>query len=214
MTIKTLWRALPLTAAMLSFAPAAFAADTPSATAAPTVAAVPAVTATDRVLGRADAPVTVIEYASFTCSHCADWTNEVLPSFKTRYIDTGKVRLVYRNLPTSPVNLAMTAAGIARCSAPDRFFAVVDSLFDGQPAMIAGGRTWFSDAIAAGGRTEDQIKTCFADPATEAAINADIEGATAAGVQGTPTFFVNGHKVADPTLAELGAAIDAARTGT
>ena len=196
-----------LLAAMLATAPLAAAS-------AASAAELPPVTANDRVLGHANAPITVVEYASFVCSHCADWHKDVFPAFKARYIDTGKVRLVYRNLPTSPVNLAMTAAGIARCSAPDRFFAVVDSLFDGQPAMIAGGRTWFSDAIAAGGRTEDQIKTCFADPATEAAINADIEGATAAGVQGTPTFFVNGHKVADPTLAELGAAIDAARTGT
>jgi protein-disulfide isomerase len=177
-------------------------------------AELPPVTANDRVLGRADAPVMVVEYASFTCSHCADWHKDVFPAFKARYIDTGKVRLVFRNLPTAPANLAMSAAGIARCSAPDRFFAVVDSLFAGQPALATGSRSWFSDAIAAGGRTEDQIKACFADPATQAAITADIEGATAAGVNSTPTFFVNGRKVADPTLVALGAAIDAARTGT
>ena len=181
---------------------------------AASAAELPPVTASDRVLGRADAPVTVVEYASFVCSHCADWHKDVYPAFKTRYIDTGKVRLVFRNLPTAPANLAMTAAGIARCSAPDRFFAVVDSLFDGQPAMIAGGRTWFSDAITAGGRTEDQIKACFADPATQAAITADIEGATAAGVNSTPSFFVNGNKVDDPSLANLSAAIDASRAGT
>lgn len=194
-------------AAMLATAPLAGAS-------AASAAELPPVTANDRVLGHADAPVTVVEYASFVCSHCADWHNDVFPAFKARYIDTGKVRLVYRNLPTAPANLAMSAAGIARCSVPDRFFAVVDSLFDGQPALATGSRTWFSDAIAAGGRTEDQIKACFADPATQAAINADIEGATAAGVDSTPTFFVNGHKVADHSLAALGAAIDAARTGT
>lgn len=174
----------------------------------------PPVTGNDRVLGHANAPVTVVEYASLVCSHCAAWHKDVFPDFKTRYIDTGKVRLVYRTLPTSPENMAMTAAGIARCSPPDRFFAVVDSFFDGQPALFTGSRTWFSDAIAVSGRTEDQIKACFSDPATQTEISAEIQGATAAGVEGTPTFFVNGHKVADPTLAELGAAIDAARTGT
>ena len=103
-----------MAAAALAAAPAAGAADTPSATTVATVAAVPAVTAADRVLGRADAPVTVIEYASFTCSHCAAWTNEVLPDFKARYIDTGKVRLVFRDLPTQPVQAAATAAAIGR----------------------------------------------------------------------------------------------------
>ena len=200
--IQRLFLAVMLATSPLAVASAASAAE------------LPPVTANDRILGRADAPVTVVEYASFVCSHCADWHKDVYPAFKARYIDTGKVRLVFRNLPTAPANLAMTAAGIARCAAPDRFFAVVDCLFDGQPALATGSRTWFSDAVAASGRTEDQIKACFADPATEAAINADIEGATAAGVEGTPTFFVNGHKVADPTLAELGAAIDAARTET
>jgi protein-disulfide isomerase len=170
----------------------------------------PPVTAEDRVLGRADAPVTVVEYASFVCPHCAAWHKEVYPAFKARYIDTGKVKLVYRTLPTSPEDFAMTAAGIARCSRPDRFFAVVDSLFDGQPAFYAGSRTWLRDAITVGGRTEDEMKACFADPATQARINAEIEGATAAGVEGTPTFFVNGRKIADPSLDSLAAAVDAA----
>jgi len=185
--------------------------------AAPAVALagdMPPVTASDRVLGRADAPVTVVEYASFVCPHCAAWHKDVFPAFKARYIDTGKARLVYRTLPTSPENLAMTAAGIARCSRPDKFFAVVDSFFDGQPALFTGSRTWFTDAVAVGGRTDDEIKACFADPATEAQINGEIQGATAAGVEGTPTFFVNGRKIADPSLAGLTAAIDAAHPGT
>lgn len=210
MTIKTLWRALPLTAAMLSFAPAAFAADTPSATAAPTVAAVPAVTAADRVLGRADAPVTVIEYASFTCSHCADWTNEVLPDFKARYIDTGKVRLVFRDMPTQPVQVAATAAAIGRCAAPDRFFDVAHHFMAGQAAAFASGnaRNWYVGAIAASGRTQPQMDACLADPATQRALQADVEAAVAAGVQGTPSFFVNGKRAADHSIETLSAAID------
>jgi len=190
--------AAPLTAGMAGIATPVLAGD------------LPPVTAEDRVLGRADAPVTVVEYASFVCPHCAVWHKDVYPAFKARYIDTGKVKFVYRSLPTAPQDFAMTAAGIARCSRPDRFFAVVDSLFDGQPAFYAGSRTWLRDAVTVGGRTEDEMKACFADPATKTRIDAEIAGATAAGVEGTPTFFVNGRRIADPSLDSLGAAVDAA----
>ena len=197
-------------ATVLAVAPAALAADTPSATAIATVAAVPAVTAADRILGRADAPVTVIEYASFTCSHCADWTNEVLPAFKTRYIDTGKVRLVFRDLPTQPVQVAATAAAIGRCAAPDRFFDVAHHFMAGQAAAFASGnaRNWYVGAIAASGRTQAQMDACLADPATQQALQADIEAAVAAGVQGTPSFFVNGKRAVDHSMETLSAAID------
>lgn len=177
---------------------------------ASTTTAVPTVTAADRVMGRADAPVTVIEYASFTCSHCAAWTNEVLPEFKTRYIDTGKVRLVFRDLPTAPAQIAATAAGIARCAAPGQFFNVAHSLMSGQAAAFAKGDAtdWFMNAIAASGRDQAQIEACLADPAVGQALQAEVEGAVAAGVTGTPSFFVNGKRMADPSLETLSAAID------
>jgi len=173
-------------------------------------AAVPAVTAADRVMGRADAPVTVIEYASFTCNHCAAWTNEVLPQFKARYIDTGKARLVFRDMPTAPAQIASTAAGIARCAAPDRFFDVARAFMSGQAAAFEKGdaREWFMNAIAASGRTQEQIETCLKAPATSQALQAEVEGAVAAGVTGTPSFFVNGKRVEDHSLEALSAAID------
>ena len=197
-------------ATVLAVAPAALAADTPSATAIATVAAVPAVTAADRILGRADAPVTVIEYASFTCTHCAHWTNDVLPAFKARYIDTGKVKLVFRDLPTQPVQVAATAAAIGRCAAPDRFFDVAHHFMAGQAAAFASGnaRNWYVGAIAASGRTQAQMDACLADPATQQALQADIEAAVAAGVQGTPSFFVNSKRAADHSMETLSAAID------
>lgn len=173
-------------------------------------APVPAVTASDRVLGRADAPVTVIEYASFTCNHCAAWTNDILPQFKARYIDTGKVRLVFRDMPTPPAQIAAVAAGIGRCAAPGRFFDVAHSLMSGQAAAFEKGDAtgWFAAAIAASGRTQDQIETCLKDPATTRALQAEVDGAVAAGVSGTPSFFVNGKRVADPSLESLSAAIE------
>ena len=206
MTMKTLWRALPLAAALMTAAPALATESAPAA--APAV--VPAVTAADRVLGHADAPVTVIEYASFTCSHCAAWTNDVLPTFKARYIDTGKVKLVFRDLPTQPVQAAATAAAIGRCAAPGKFFDVAHSLMAGQAAAFASGdaRNWYTSAIGVSGRTEAQIDACLSNPATGQTLQADIEAAVAAGVNGTPTFFVNGHRAADHSLETLSAAID------
>ena len=171
----------------------------------------PPVTAADRSIGRADAPVTVVEYASFTCPHCAAWQTEVLPAFKTRFIDTGRVRLVFRNLPTAPANVAQAAAAVARCAPAEKFPAVAKSFFEGQAGLFAGDtRTWFSNAIAAGGMTEAEVQTCFANPATRTGLEAEVAGATAAGVDGTPTFFVNGRKTADHTLATLAAAVEAA----
>lgn len=204
MRLSGLFLALGLiVAASFSAVPAARAANPP-----------PPVSAADRVLGRSDAPVTVIEYASFVCPHCADWHNSVLPEFKARFIDTGKARLVFRNLPTAPAEVAFAAAAIGRCAAPERYFDVTRSLFAGQAALFTGGgEAWFNDAVNASGRSRAEIADCFKDPATMAALNADIQGATSAGVTGTPSFFVNGKAVADHSLAGLSTAIAAASGG-
>lgn len=191
--------ALSLTAALsMGAASSSFAAEAP-----------PPVTAQDHVLGRADAPVTVIEYASFTCSHCADFHNTVLPAFKAKYIDTGKVRLVHRNLPTSPANVAAAAAAVALCAAPDKYFDVA-AVFMRDQANLAttGAQPWFAAGVAASGKTHAEIETCLQAPATRAALEAQIAGAQAAGVTGTPTLFVNGTMVADHSLDALSAAID------
>ena len=95
---------LILALALLAPAVVASASGTDTAAARQTLA--PA-TAADRSIGRADAPVTVIEYASFSCHHCADWHRYVYPTFKTRFIDTGQVRLVFRNLPAGTYSLVI-----------------------------------------------------------------------------------------------------------
>lgn len=169
----------------------------------------PPVTAADRVLGRADAPVTVIEYASFTCSYCGDWHRSVYPAFKARFVDTGQVRLILRDFPTQPVQIATEAAAIARCAMPERFYGVASSLMNGQTALFQGGSVadWYASAIAASGRSEPEIETCVNDPVTLNGIRASVAGAQGAGVPGTPTFFVNGRMVNDNSLAGLTAAI-------
>lgn len=170
------------------------------------------VTASDRSIGRADAPVTVIEYASFACHYCADWHQFVYPVFKTRFIDTGQVRLVFRNLPTQPQEMSVPAAALARCAVPSRFFDVAASLMHGQHAVLNGGTLddWYAPAIAASGRTRAQIDACAVTPETRAAISRDIDSAVAADVPGTPAFFVNGRRVSDTSLGGLEVAIRAA----
>ncbi len=173
------------------------------------------VTAADRAIGRNDAPVTVVEYASFACNHCGDWHRFVYPGFKARFIDTGQVRFVFRNLPTSPEAMSLPGAALALCAAPERFFDVASALMLGQDAVFRGGtrEDWYAPAIAVSGRTQAQLTACAATPATRAAINRDIESAEAAGATTTPAFFVNGRRVTDRSLGGLEVAIRAAAAG-
>ena len=200
---------LILALALLAPAVAASASGGDSARAQQTLAPV---TSADRSIGRADAPVTVVEYASFACHHCADWHQFVYPVFKARFIDTGQVRFVFRNLPTDPEEMSLPGAALARCAAPERFFDVAAALMHGQSAVLRGGNRedWYAPAIAVSGRTQAQIEACAATPATMAAINRDIDSAIAAGVDSTPSFFVNGRRVTDRSLGGLEVAIRAA----
>ncbi|MGV8930156.1 MAG: DsbA family protein [Brevundimonas sp.] len=174
--------------------------------------AVAPVTAEDRSIGRADAPVTVIEYGSFACSHCADWHGFVYPTFKARFIDTGKVRFVFRNLPTPPSEVSLPGAALARCAAPERFFDVASALMSAQEAVLNGGprEAWYTAAISVSGRTREQLDACAATEATRDAIDRDLRSARAAGVTTTPSFFVNGRRVMDRSLGGLEVAIRAA----
>ncbi|WP_292152036.1 DsbA family protein [Brevundimonas sp.] len=171
----------------------------------------PRVTAADQVLGDPNAPVTVIEYGSFACPHCAEWQIGVFRAFKERYIDTGQVRFVFRDLPTQPVQEAIRSASIARCAAPGRYFDVVHTLFlwQGTARNIGPVSEWYSRAVAETGRTPEEIAACMADPAVEAAIWRTAQGGSAAGATKTPTFFVNGQKMEGVVPIEhLAAAID------
>jgi len=211
--LTLLWRpVLALGLAMIVTAMVASVTATDVAQARQTLAPV---TAADRSIGRADAPVTVIEYASFACHHCADWHQFVYPGFKARFIDTGKVRFVFRNLPTDPQEIALPGAALARCAVPERFFEVAAALMQGQSAVLRGGNRedWYGPAIAVSGRTRAQIEACATTPAVEAALTRDMDSAEAAGVHSPPAFFVNGRQVMDRSLGGLEVAIRAAAAG-
>ncbi|MCA6299845.1 MAG: DsbA family protein [Phenylobacterium sp.] len=168
----------------------------------------------DRVMGRPDAPVLVEEFASLTCSHCGRFANDVFPAFKARYIDTGKVRFVLRPVLTDPQNVAAAGFLLARCAGPEGYYDVIKAFFRRQKEMFETGdaRAALLEAAAEGGISGAAVNACLADAAGQAALDADLETATARGVDSTPTFFFNGVKVkaGEMTIQEIDAAYAAA----
>lgn len=175
----------------------------------------PPVARGERTLGRADAPVTVIEYGSLVCPHCATWEISHFATLKANYIDTGRVRFVFRDMLTEPADAAATAAAITRCAAPTHTWDVIHTMYvwQGTARNFGPMSAWFDRGIKASGRDKATMEACVRDPATFAAIRADMQAGAAAGVQGTPTFFVNGRRQADASYESLTAAIDAASPG-
>ena len=168
----------------------------------------------DMSLGNPKAKVTVVEYASVGCPHCAAWAMEVFPDFKKTYIDTGKVHFVYREMLTGNTTLAGAGFLIARCAGPAKYFQVVDAVYRAQAGIVQTGDAYAPLVKIAGdaGLSEDQFKACLRDEAQVAALKAREQRAEDDGVTGTPTFVVNGKKVeGEETLAALSNAIAHAR---
>ncbi|WP_295708681.1 DsbA family protein [uncultured Brevundimonas sp.] len=171
----------------------------------------------DMALGAADgAKVTVVEYASVTCGHCALWQQNTWPAFKAKYVDTNKVRYVFRELPTPPVDVATAGFLVARCAGDAKYFQVVHQLLATQQEMVTGSpRDWLLRTAQAAGMNEQQFADCVSDRDAVAALEKRIQQAQAQGVTGTPAFFVNEQEVITPgssegpSLADLSTAIDA-----
>jgi protein-disulfide isomerase len=165
-------------------------------------------------MGRPEAPVLVEEFASLTCSSCGRFANEVFPAFKTRYIDTGKVRFLLRPVLTQPQNVAAAGFLLARCAGPEGYYDVVKAFFRRQKEMFETGdaRTALLEAAAEGGISGAAASACLADAAGQAALDADLETAVSRGVESKPTFYFNGVKVkeGEMTLQEIDAAYAAA----
>ena len=146
----------------------------------------------DMALGAAEgAKVTVVEYASVTCGHCAQWQSQVWPAFKAKYVDTNKVRYVFRELPTPPVDVATAGFLVARCAGDDKYFQVVHQLLATQQEMVTGSpRDWLLRTAQAAGMNEQQFADCVSDRDAVAALEKRIQQAQAQGVTGTPAFFI------------------------
>lgn len=152
----------------------------------------------DMALGPKDAAVTITEYASMTCPHCAAFNEQVFPKIKKEYIDTGKVRYIFREFPLD----IKAAAGsmLSRCIAKDdapKYFAVTDMLFRQQNDWVLKNTTETLTRIGKqAGLTQQQVEACLKDQALLDKIAADQKYASdVLKVDSTPTFFINGEKI-------------------
>ncbi|MBW7947827.1 MAG: DsbA family protein [Pseudorhodoplanes sp.] len=146
----------------------------------------------DEVVGKQDAPVTIIEYASMTCGHCAAFHNTTYPELKKRYIDTGKVRYILREFPLDP--LAAAGFMLARCAGKDKYYPMVEILFEKQKEWAVQQPLPPLTAIAKqAGFTQERFEQCLSDQKILEGIEATrTHAAEKLGVNSTPTFFVNG----------------------
>ena len=163
----------------------------------------------DVMLGSDKAPVTIIEYASMTCPHCAHFSETTFPELRKRYIDTGKVRYTLRSFPLD----ALAAAGfmIARCGGNDKYMPIVETLFAKQSEWIVKEPLVPLKSIAKQfGFTEESFNQCLANQRLLDDIQAVRDhAAEKLGVNSTPTFFVNGKKlIGDISIDQLAKEID------
>lgn len=150
----------------------------------------------DKILGDPNAPVTMIEYASLTCPHCADFHNDVLPQIKKAYIETGKLKLVYRDFPLNQA--ALRGAQLTHCVAPQNYFGMLELLFRNQEswAFTADPVGELEKLGATAGIDAAKFEACINDkPMTEGIIARAQEGQDKYGVSSTPYFFINGRKI-------------------
>lgn len=150
----------------------------------------------EKSIGRAYAPVTMVEYSSLTCSHCAAFHKDVLPSIKRDFIDTGKVRIVFWDFPFG--SLAMAAAMVARCSGQKNYIPMVDAFFQSQETWAQSSTPFdaFAGIARLSGMSLDDIENCLDNQDLLNALNdKKKEAAVNLGVESTPTFFIEGVKV-------------------
>ncbi len=166
----------------------------------------------DHVLGKADAPITIIEYASLTCPHCAAFDVQTLPEIRQKWIDPGRAKLVFRDFPLD--GLALRAAVLARCGPPERYFNHVDFLFKDQAnwAHMPDTNQALQRVASLGGLGKAQSDACLADEKLSDAVAASrMTAQKQYGVNSTPTFFINGKKVTgDQPYAEFEKVLNAA----
>ncbi len=154
----------------------------------------------DISIGSADAKITVVEYSSLTCPHCATFQAKTFPGFKAKYIDNGKVRFITREFPLD--NLAAAAAMLARCVAPEKSFDFVETMFATQETWAGGQdpKVKLFEIAKQAGFTEETFEKCLTDQVLLDKLTAQR---TRAGekfqINSTPTFFVNGRRVSGNT---------------
>ena len=176
-----------------------------------------AVTADDMSMGNPTAKVTMVEYASVACPHCARWNSEVFPAFKAKYIDTGKVRYVLREALTGDPSIAAAGFLTARCAGKNKYFSVVDDIYNAQDQMEQTGQPHqiLLNIARSAGLTEPQFEACITNDKALEALNARWESYMKLGFNSTPTFVINGtvYDKGEMPLPQLDAAIAQAQSG-
>jgi protein-disulfide isomerase len=162
----------------------------------------------DKSMGPENAPVTVVEYASMSCSHCAHFDATTFDQFREKYIDTGKVRYIFREFPLNAP--AYAAAMVARCAPADRYFDVIHAYFRSQQQWLSAPdlKAAILEAAKPFGFTEQTFDACISNQELFAGMEAIKQRGTSFGVQATPTFFINGKKYEGAlSIAQLDEAI-------
>lgn len=166
----------------------------------------------DMILGDANAPLEMIEYASFTCPHCASFHADVWPQLKADYIETGKVKFIYREVYFD--RFGLWASMIARCAGDQRFFAFTDLLYaeqrnwagSGDPAVVIDNLRGLAKTA---GMNDETLDACMSDAAkAEALVGWYQTNAERDGVNSTPSFLIGGEKFANMAYADLQAVLD------
>ncbi len=166
----------------------------------------------EMVLGNPGASVEVVEYASFTCPHCRNFHRDVFGQLKANYIDTGKIRFVYREVYFD--RFGLWAAMVARCGDGQRYFGIADLIYDKQEEWLSGSEPGaIADALRkigkTAGLTDAQLDTCLSDAdMAQAMVAVFQENAERDGVDSTPTFFVNGQKYSNMSYGDFSAILD------
>ncbi len=153
----------------------------------------------DHIIGDESAPVDVIIYASVTCGHCAKWFSEQWPTFKAEQIDTGRVRLIFREFLTAPIEIVVPNFFLANCAAPDAFMDHIVHQMQNQAQFfkaLSEGEAkerFFDYAERAGLTTEEDVNQCLSKEVIAQRLQTAMTRAQAAGLRGVPGFIINGH---------------------
>ncbi len=161
----------------------------------------------DIVVGNADAPVTIVEYASMTCSHCRDFHANSYPAIKADYVDTGKAKVILREFPFDP--RALAAFMLARCAGDERRTAMVDVMFEQQRewAGAENASVALLKIAQLAGMSQDQFRACLSNTELQGQIVGVQQLGQELGVSATPTFFINGEKYSGAMSADEMAAV-------
>lgn len=183
---------------------AAHAQDTSAATDLPVVV--------EMVLGNPDAPVEVIEYASFTCPHCASFHRNTMPRIKENYIDTDQVRFIYREVYFD--RFGLWAGMVARCAGPDRYFGIVDLIYQRQAEWTQGAPGAVAENLRQIGRvaglSDEQLDACLTDAAMAQAMIANYEAHMEVhDIPGTPHFVIDGEMHSNMSYEDFATILDA-----